>query len=74
VRLDKTDAALSWAADEGHETVVQLLLDTDGVNANARDHYSRAPLWGAANTVCVAVVRLLLATGKVDANMRDTTL
>jgi hypothetical protein len=28
---------LSWAAENGHKAVVKLLLNTDKVNANAKD-------------------------------------
>jgi ankyrin repeat protein len=33
--------ALSWAAEKGHETIVKLLLSTDGIDVNSNeDEYS----------------------------------
>ncbi|KAM5342890.1 hypothetical protein ACJ41O_013856 [Fusarium nematophilum] len=62
---------LSWAAENGQEAVVKMLLDTDKVNVDLRDKYGRTPLSWAAQNGREAVVRLLLDTGKVDVDSRD---
>lgn len=54
---------LSWAAENGHEAVVKLLvlLATDGVDPNSKDiEWGRTPLWWAAKNGHEAVVKLLL--------------
>jgi ankyrin repeat protein len=35
---------LSWAAGNGHEAVVKLLLAKDGVDVDSKDSYSQTPL------------------------------
>jgi hypothetical protein len=35
---------LSWATENGHEAVVELLLATDGVNPDPKDCYGETPL------------------------------
>jgi hypothetical protein len=41
---------LSWAAGNGHEAVVKLLLDKEGVAPDSADKYSRTSLsWAAKN-------------------------
>jgi ankyrin repeat protein len=62
---------LSWAAGNGHEAVVKLLLATGKVDADWKDKDGRTPLWQAAEDGHEAVVKLLLATGKVDADSKD---
>ncbi|KAI9771507.1 MAG: hypothetical protein M1840_002127 [Geoglossum simile] len=58
---------LSWAAGNGHEVVVKLLLATEKVDVNSKDsHYGQTPLSWAAGNGHEAVVKLLLATEKVD--------
>ncbi|OAP55707.1 hypothetical protein AYL99_09859 [Fonsecaea erecta] len=63
---------LSWAAGNGHETVVKLLLETGKVDLDSRDNeYGRTPLSRAAGNGHETVVKLLLETGKVDLDSRD---
>ncbi|RDW62024.1 hypothetical protein BP6252_11457 [Coleophoma cylindrospora] len=62
---------LFWAAYNGHQTVAQLLLDTNKVDADLRDNRDRTPLSWAAKQGHEAVVQLLLNTDKVDADPRD---
>jgi ankyrin repeat protein len=51
---------LSWAAGNGHEEVVKLMLSTDRVHKNTVDSYRQSPLLWAAAYGHVAVVKLLL--------------
>ncbi|RYO85896.1 hypothetical protein DL764_009094 [Monosporascus ibericus] len=53
---------LSWAATNGHEAVVRLLLER-GAHTEAVDEWGRTPLWRAAANGDEAVVRLLLERG-----------
>ncbi len=52
---------LLWAADNGHEAVVKLLLAKDGVDQDSKDDYNRTPLLLAAMSGHQVVVKLLLA-------------
>ncbi|KAK0704469.1 heterokaryon incompatibility protein-domain-containing protein [Lasiosphaeris hirsuta] len=49
---------LQWAARQGHEAVVKLLLER-GADIEAKDWAGRTPLWWAASQGHEAVVRLL---------------
>ncbi|CAG8890062.1 unnamed protein product [Penicillium egyptiacum] len=62
---------LSWAAGNGHVTVVKLLLDTGKADASAKDKLGRTPLWLAAEKCYAPIVKLLLDTGKADINAKD---
>ena len=62
---------LSWAADNGHETTVKLLLAKDGVDLNTKDINGRTPLSWAAYNGHEAVVKLLLVKDGVDVNSQD---
>src|SRR5947199_973908 len=58
---------LLWAARNGHEAVVKLLLATGKADVDSKDSkYGRTPLSWAAENGHEAVVKLLLATGKAD--------
>ncbi|KAF9780340.1 hypothetical protein IL306_000625 [Fusarium sp. DS 682] len=63
---------LSWAAQNGHEAVVQLLIAMGEIEVNAKDLYGRTPLSWAARNGHEAVVKLLVATGKADINAKDS--
>ncbi|KAL8365088.1 hypothetical protein RB595_004080 [Gaeumannomyces hyphopodioides] len=62
---------LSWAAENGHEAVVKLLLATGRVDVDAKDNNGWTPLSWAAEKGHEAVVELLLATGKIDVDAKD---
>jgi ankyrin repeat protein len=59
---------LSWAAGNGHEAVVRLLVERDDVEADSKDQGGRTPLSWAAGNWHEAVVRLL------QSNKADTIL
>ncbi|KAJ5653773.1 hypothetical protein N7490_000776 [Penicillium lividum] len=63
---------LSWAAENGHETVVKLLLQTGKVDVDLKDVYQQTPLSWAAGNGHEAVVKLLLRTGEVDVDTKDS--
>ncbi|RYP77344.1 hypothetical protein DL771_001139 [Monosporascus sp. 5C6A] len=60
---------LSWAAENGHESVVKLLLAA-GVKADSKDKWVRTPLSYAAESGHESIVKLLLAAG-VEADSKD---
>ena len=62
---------LWWAAGNGHEAIVKLLLESGEGDADSKDRDGRTPLWWAAGNGHEAVVKLLLESGKVDANSED---
>ncbi|EJT68848.1 hypothetical protein, variant [Gaeumannomyces tritici R3-111a-1] len=62
---------LSYAAENGHEAVVKLLLATGRVDVESKDEKGQTPLWWAAANGREAVVKLLLATGRVDVESKD---
>ena len=66
---DNSRTLLSWAAEKGHEAVVQLLLESK-VDVNAKDMYGRTPLLCAAKKGHKAIVQLLLKS-KADADAND---
>ena len=64
--------SLWWAAENGYEDVVRLLLAPGGVDVDSKDNeLNQTPLWRAINNGNVAVVKLLLETGEVDVNLKD---
>ena len=63
---------LSWAAENGHEGVVKLLLNTATVDLE--DKYGRTPLSYAAEKGHKAVVNLLLGTNRVNADLKENDL
>ncbi|KAH7008750.1 ankyrin repeat-containing domain protein [Ilyonectria destructans] len=66
INIDAKDShgrtPLSWAAENGHEAVVRLLVDR-GAHTEAADKKGRTPLLRAAKNGHEAVVRLLVDRG-----------
>ena len=62
---------LSYAAMNGHEAVVKMLLAIDGVNPDSKDELGQTPLWYAAKNGHEAVVKLLLVTDGVDFDLKN---
>ncbi|KAK3948649.1 heterokaryon incompatibility protein-domain-containing protein [Pseudoneurospora amorphoporcata] len=60
---------LCLAAENGHKTVIKLLLDTGKVNLHREE--LQTALWLAAQKDYKAIVKMLLDTGKVDADAKD---
>jgi len=53
--------ALSWAAYNGHEGIVKLLLEREDFNPNSSDKFGQTPLTLAAKNRHDPVVKLLHA-------------
>lgn len=62
---------LSWAAANGNEVVVKLLLATAGVDVDSGDYLYQTPLALAAESGHESVVKLLLATAGVYPEFKD---
>jgi len=65
-------STLLWAAKDGHEAVVRLLLDRGAVIESRDTSYGQSPLSWAAEKGHEAVVRLLLDRG-ADTESRSKT-
>jgi ankyrin repeat protein len=59
---------LSYAAENGHEAVVRLLLARADVEVNSETEYGRTPLLWAAENGHEAVIRLLLTRVGIEVN------
>ncbi|PWY71797.1 ankyrin [Aspergillus sclerotioniger CBS 115572] len=66
-------APLAWAAIKGHESVVKLLLQIEGIAVDPYGSRFRTPLSYAAENGFAGIVRVLLAAG-ADANRRDEVM
>lgn len=62
---------LFYAAKEGHEAVVELLVERDDVEANSKNRYGDTPLSYAAEEGHEAVVKLLVERDDVKADSKD---
>ena len=64
--------ALMWAAQQGNEGVVRLLLARDDINPDQPNDKYQTPLWGASDNGHEAVVKLLLSRNNVNPDKQDT--
>ncbi|KAF2967480.1 hypothetical protein GQX73_g6090 [Xylaria multiplex] len=62
---------LSYAAENGNETIVRLLLDTKEIDPDLQGFNGRTPLSYAAENGNETIVRLLLDTKEIDPNLSD---
>jgi ankyrin repeat protein len=60
-----------WAAENGHEAVMRLLLDIRKVKINSKDNSDQTPLFWAYLKGHAPVVQLLLDTVKVKINPKN---
>jgi len=61
------------AAERGHEGIVRMLLEREGLNPNTADtEYGRTPLWWAARHDQEGIVRMLLERADINPNTADT--
>ena len=63
---------LAWAARNGNEGVVKMLLRRGEINPDKPDNDGRTPLWGAALSRHEQVVKILLARDDVNPNIPDS--
>jgi len=62
---------LSWAARNGHEEVVKVLLGREEVKPDKADRVGQTPLWEAAAKGHEGVVKILLAREEVNPDRAD---
>jgi ankyrin repeat protein len=62
---------LSLAAENGHEAVVKLLVETGNIDVDSKDSEGWTPLFWAAAKGHEAVVKLLVETGNIDVDSKD---
>ena len=65
-----SSAVLRSASKDGQETIVKLLLITDGIEVELKDSFGQTPLSLAAQNGHKAVIKLLLETNKADVNSK----
>ena len=75
IRADSKDSygrtPLSWAAEEGHKAVIQLLAERGNVEADSKDNDNRTPLSWAAWKGHEAVVQLLVERDDTESDSKD---
>ena len=62
---------LFWAAYQGHEDIVKLLMTREDVNPNVRGRYGQTPLMVAVEKQHIAIVQRLLAYEYIEINAKD---
>ena len=62
---------LLWAAENGHEGVVKMLLERDEVNPNKPDNHGQTPLHPAVVNGHEGAVKLLLGRDDINPNKPD---
>ena len=65
------NTSLVWAAENGHEGVVKVLLGRDDIDPDKSDEDDRTPLLLAACGGQDGVVKILLGRDDVDLNKVD---
>ena len=70
----KKQYLIGWAASEGHEAVVKILLARDDIDVNVIDLSHQTPLLKAASNGHDTVVKLLLAKQNIDLNFQDINI
>ena len=60
-----------WAAYEGHDRVVGLLVEVSGINVTAKDDLGRTGLHLAAQNGHLGVLRTFLASDRINPNAKD---
>lgn len=63
---------MSYAAENGHKVVFELLLHQPDVEVNLRDNKGRTPFFHAANRGRESIIRLLINTTGVDIISQDS--
>jgi ankyrin repeat protein len=63
---------IMWAAENGHVSVVKLLVDRTDVEADFKDQRGKTPLSYAAENGHEAVVKLLIDRADVDTDSKDS--
>lgn len=69
---DCKETALSVASDNGHDAVVQLLLQTDGIDVNSKDRKGQNALSHALLRNHASTAQLLFTAGAIDG--RETSI
>lgn len=67
----RCDDALSWASENGHDAVVKLLLQAEGVDINSESFNGQTALSWASRSGLDSVVKLLLQIDGIDINPKD---
>ena len=67
----KKQSLIGWAASEGHEAVVKILVAKSDVELDMRDKNGQTPLSRASSNGHDTVVKLLLAKKGIDLNSKD---
>ena len=65
------DAPLAWAARNGNEAVVKILLGKEDINPDKPGEGGRTPLMRAARNEHEGVVKMLLGRGDVNPEEPD---
>ena len=62
---------LMWAARNGHESVMEILLGRDEINPNKQDFYGQTPLYFSAQNGHEGVLTMLLGRDDINPNEPD---
>lgn len=68
---ESVNQALMWAALNGYEDIVRLLLEESGANVNFKDEFNRTPLMLAALNGHGNTIMILINEG-ADVNLQDS--